>query len=193
LDGNWIFVVTQGDGVGPGTLDIISAGSATIAGSVSLGVQPTFSVIDPNLNRLYVVNTGDNTVSVFDTTNVNPPGPPAIPLLATVPVGTRPIGVTALPNGSLFYVANSGSNDVTVVSANSFSPLTTVALPAGADPVWIASEPTSSKVYVADKGTSETTIIQTVNNTITQNILAPSQITNCNTCALQQPVMIISR
>lgn len=190
LDGNWIFVVTQGDDVGPGTLDIISAGSTTIAGHVSLGVQPTFSMIDPNLNRLYVANTGDNTVSVFDTTNVNPSNSPAIPLLATVPVGTGPIGVTGLPNGSLFYVANSGSDDVTVVSANSFSPLTTVALPAGANPVWIASEPTSSKVYVADKGTSETTIIQTGNNTVTQNVPAPPCTSSC---ALQQPVMIISR
>jgi len=160
---------------------------------VSLGVQPTFSMIDPNLNRLYVANTGDNTVSVFDTTNVNPSGSPAIPLLAKVPVGTGPIGVAALPNGSLFYVANSGSDNVTVVSSNSFSPLTSVALPAGANPVWIASEPSSSKIYVADKGTSETTIIQTVNNTITQNIPAPSQITNCNVCALQQPVMIVTK
>lgn len=193
LDGFWIFVVTQGDGVGPGTLDIISAGSTAIVGSVSLGVQPTFSMIDPNLNRLYVANPGDNTVSVFDTTNVNPTGSPAIPLLATVKVGTGPIGIAALPDGSLFYVANSGSDDVTVVSANSFSVLTTVALPAGANPVWIASEPTSSKIYVADKGTSETTIIQTLNNTITQNILAPSQITNCNVCALQQPVMIMTK
>lgn len=193
LDGNWIFIVTQGDGVGPGTLDIISAGSATIAGSVSLGVQPTFSMIDPNLNRLYVANTGDNTVSVFDTTSVAPGPPATIPLLATVPVGTGPIGVAALPDGSMFYVANSGSDNVTVVSAHSFSPLTTVALPAGANPVWIASEPTSSKIYVADKGASETTIIQTVNNTITQNIPAPSQITNCHVCALQQPVMIVSK
>ena len=193
LDGFWIFVVTQGDGAGPGTLDIISAGSTAIVGQVSLGVQPTFSMIDPNLNRLYVANTGDNTVSVFDTTNVNPSGSPAIPLLAKVPVGTGPIGVAALPNGSLFYVANSGSDNVTVVSSNSFSPLTSVALPAGANPVWIASEPSSSKIYVADKGTSETTIIQTVNNTITQNIPAPSQITNCNVCALQQPVMIVTK
>ena len=90
------------------------------------------------------------------------------------------------------YVANSGSDNVTVVSGNSFSPLATVALPTGANPVWIASEPTSSKIYVADKGTSETTIIQTVNNTIAQNLLAPSQITNCNICALQQPVMILT-
>ncbi len=193
LDGFWIFVVTQGEAGGPGTLDIISAGSTSIVGSVPLGVQPTFSMIDPNLNRLYVANTGDNSVSVFDATNVTNTGSPPIPLLAKVQVGTSPIGVAALPNGSMFYVANSGSDDVTVVSSNSFSVLTPVALPAGANPVWIASEPTSSKIYVADKGTSETTIIQTVNNTITQNIPAPSQITNCNVCALQQPVMIVTK
>jgi len=192
-DGSWIFVVTQGDGVHAGTLDIISSGSTSIAGTASLGVQPTFSMVDPNLNRLYVANTGDNTVSVFDAASVAPPGPPAIPLLATVPVGTGPIGIAALPNGSMFYVANGGSDNVTVVSSNSFSPLATVALPAGANPVWIASEPTSTKIYVADKGTSETTIVQTVNNAITLNIPAPSQITNCQVCALQQPVMIVTQ
>ncbi|MGA2903125.1 MAG: YncE family protein [Candidatus Korobacteraceae bacterium] len=193
LDGNWIFIVTQGESGGPGALDIVSAGSATVAASVPLGVRPTFSVIDPALNRLYVVNNGDNTVSVFDASNVNTSNSPPIPLLATVPVGTGPTGVTALLDGSKFYVANAGSDDVTVVSANSFSPLTTVALPTGANPVWIASDPTSSKVYVADKGTTETTIIQTSNNTITANIPAPSQIVNCNVCALQQPVMIVTQ
>lgn len=193
LDGNWIFVVTQGDGINPGALDIITSTGTTVAASVPLGVGPTFSLLDPNLNRLYVVNTGGNTVSVFDASNVNLSNSPPINLLGTSAVGSMPIGLTPLANGSLFYVLNSGSNDVTVVSANSFSPLTTVTLPAGADPVYIASEPTSSKVYVADKGLSQTTIIQTSNNTITQNIPAPSQIPNCNVCALQQPVMIVTR
>ncbi len=194
-DGKWVFIVTQGDGVQPGALDVVSISKdpLTVAASVPLGVKPTYSVVDTNLNRLYVVNSGDNTVSVFDTSNVNVSSSPAIPLLATVTVGTDPIGVTPLPDGSRFYVANAGSNDVTVVSANSFSPLITVPLPAGANPVWIASEPTSTKVYVADKGTSETTVIQTSDNTVAQNIPAPSQITGCNICALQQPVMIITQ
>ena len=197
VNGNWIFIVTQGDGTGPGTLDIIDAstagGATTVAASVSLGVGPTISIIDPNLNRLYVANTGGNSVSVFDASNVNPSNSPAMPLLGTASVGTSPIGITPLANGSLFYVLNSGSNNVTVVSANSFSALTNVALPTGADPVFIASDPTSSKVYVADKGTSETTIIQTSNNTITQNIPAPTQVSGCtSSCALQQPMMIVT-
>jgi YVTN family beta-propeller protein len=192
-NGSWIFIAAQGDGVHPGALDIVSAGSASIAATIPLGVGPTFSVIDPNLNRLYVANTGDNTVSVFDASNVNISASPAMPLLATVTVGTTPIGITALANGSLFYVLNSGSNDVSVVSANSFSVLSSVTLPTGADPVFIASDPTSTKVYVADQGTTETTIIQTSNNTISQNIPAPSQISGCTTCALQQPVMIVTQ
>ncbi len=194
VGGSWIFVVTQGDGTNPGTLDIVATGTATVAASVPLGVQPTFSVVDPNLNRLYVANTGDNTVSVFDASNVNPANSPAMPLLATVPVGTSPVGITALQDGTKFYVVNGGSDNVTVVSASSFSPLTTVSLAAGANPAWIASDPTSSKVYVANPGTSNTTIIQTSNDTITQNIAAPAQDPSCtSSCALQQPVMIVTR
>jgi YVTN family beta-propeller protein len=193
-DGNWIFVATQGDGVGPGTLDIIAAGATSVAASVPLGVRPTFAIPDTTLNRLYVVNSGDNTVSVFDTSNVNPSGSPPIPLLATAAVGTTPIGLTPLADGTKFYVANSGSNDVTVVSASSFSTLTTIPLPSGANPVFMASDPTSSKVYVADPGISATTIIQTSNNTVTMNLPAPTQIAGCTSnCALQQPLMVVAQ
>jgi len=193
-DGNWIFVVTQGSGGSAGELEIISAGSIVVAGSVPLGVQPTSAVSDPTLNRLYVTNTGANSVSVFDTSNVNPANSPAIPLLGTVTVGVGPIGVTPLVNGLLFYVANAGSYNVSVVSASSFSVLTTVSLPAGANPVFIASDPTSSKVYVANQGTGNTTIIQTSNNAVTQNIAAPPQVSGCiNSCAPQTPMMVVSR
>src|SRR5664280_2210502 len=81
VDGSYIFVVTQGDGVNPGTLDILTPGTppAVAKKSVPLGVKPTYSYLDPHLNRLYVTNTGDNTVSVFD---VHIPSPPQIPPLA---------------------------------------------------------------------------------------------------------------
>jgi YVTN family beta-propeller protein len=193
-DGNWIFVATQGDGVGVGALDIIATGMTAVAASTPLGVRPTFALPDATLNRLYVVNSGDNTVSVFDSSNVNPSASAPIPLLAMVPVGTTPIGLTPLPDGTKVYVANSGSNDVTVVSASSFSPLTTVALPSGANPVFIAADPTSSKVYVADPGISATTIINTSNNSIATSISAPVQVSGCTSnCALQQPMMVITR
>jgi DNA-binding beta-propeller fold protein YncE len=194
-DGFYIFVVTQGDGVNPGALDIIDVNNFGVLPSVPLGVKPTFAVVDPNLNRLYVTNSGSNTVSVFDASNVNISNPKSpIPLLGTANVGAGPVSVTALPDGTRFYVANSGSNDVTDVSATSFAALGTIPLPSGANPVWIASEPTSSKVYVANQSGSSTTIIQTSNDAVATNIPAPAQDPNCtSSCALQQPVMIITQ
>jgi YVTN family beta-propeller protein len=190
----WVFIVTQGDGVNPGTLDLVAAGFSNIAATAPLGVQPNYAFVDPNRNRLYVTNGGDNTVSVFDGAAINQNNTPPIPLLATAPVGTNPVGVTALLDGTNFYVANAGSNTVSVLSQNSFSILSTVTLPSGANPVWIASEPTSQKVYVADQGTSETSIIQTSNNTISQNIQAPTQVSGCTTnCAYQTPLMILTQ
>jgi len=190
-DGSYIFVVTAGDGVNPGALDIISTSNYGVLPSVPLGVNPRFAFFDPTLVRLYVTNSGSNSVSVFDASNVNVSGSPPIPLLATVTVGTNPVSVTALPDGSRFFVANSLSNNVNDVSASSFAVLNTIALPVGANPVWIASEPTASKIFVANS--SYTSVIQTVNDALSVNLSAPAQSPSCtSSCPLQQPVMIIT-
>jgi YVTN family beta-propeller protein len=69
--------------------------------------------------------------------------------------------------------------------------LNTIPLPVGSNPVYIASEPTSSKIYVANQ--SSVSIIATANDALTSNIAAPAQNPNCiASCALQQPVMIIT-
>ncbi len=187
----YIFVVAEGDGVNPGALNIISTANYSTVPSVPLGVKPTFAYYDPNLVRLYVTNSGSNTVSVFDASNINFSNSPAIPLLGTATVGTAPVSVTALPDGTRFYVSNSGSDNVTDVSATSFAALRNISLPAGSTPGWIASEPTSTKVYVANQ--SSTSIIQTSNDAVVTNVAAPPQDPNCTTsCALQQPMMIIT-
>jgi DNA-binding beta-propeller fold protein YncE len=190
-DGAYVFVVTQGDGINPGALNIISTSNFSVLPSVPLGVKPGFAFFDPTLVRLYVTNSGSNTVSVFDASNINVNNSPAMPLLGTTTVGVNPVSVTALPNGTRFFVANGGSDTVTDASATSFAALNTIPLPTGSTPVWIASEPTSTKVYVANQ--SSTSVIQTVNDAIAVNVPAPSQDPNCSSsCALQQPVMIIT-
>ncbi len=196
LDGSYMYVVTQGDGTNPGALNLISTATNQVVATVALGVSPTFAILDPNLNRLYVTNKGSNSVMVFDASNVNLNNTPAIPLLGTASVGTAPVSVAALPNGTKFYTANSGSNDVTVVSATSFTAIKTV--PVGQDPVFAASEPSSSKIYITNYNSFSTSIIQTVNDTISQTINAPQQDPNCVStsaaaCALQQPFMVITK
>ncbi len=147
-DGAYVFVVTQGNGSTPGILDIINTANDTVGGSVPLGVGPTSISLDTYLNRLYVANTGSNSVTVLDATSVTLGVTPPIKTLATALVGSAPVSVAALPNGLNFYVANSGSNDVSVVSSSSFGVVGTV--PVGQNPVWVASEPSSTKIYAAN-------------------------------------------
>ena len=190
-DSAYVFVVNKGDGTNPGSMNIIATLSNQVVATLPLGVAPTFAYMDPHLLRLYVVNTGGNSVTVFDLSNFNLSANPPLNTLATVNVGNGPVGLTALPDGTRFYTANAVSNDVTVVSATSFAALKTI--PVGQDPVWIASEPTSTKIYTANKGSGNVSIIQTVNDSLVTNMAAPPQDPNCSSsCALQQPMMILT-
>jgi len=190
-DSLYVFVVNKGDGTNPGSLSIITTTNDQVAASVPLGVAPTFAFIDSHLQRLYVTNSGSNSVLVFDLTSINVSNNPPLTTLATVNVGSGPVGVTALPDGTRFYTANSLSNDVTVVSATSFGVLKTI--PVGQDPVWITSEPSSTKIYTANKGSGNVSIIQTLNDSVVTNMNAPQQDPNCSSnCPLQQPMMILT-
>jgi YVTN family beta-propeller protein len=194
-DGNYVFVVTQGNGGGPGALDIINTTTFAIGGTVPLGISPTFGYLDTVLNRLYVTNTGSNSVTVFDVSNVVLAASPPITTLATVNVGSAPVSVAALPNGRSVYVANSVSNDVSVVNSNNLIVVATV--PVGQVPRFIATEPSSSKVYTANAGSGTISIINTVNNTVVLNMPAPQQDPTCDikvsTCPLQRPQMILTQ
>ena len=194
-DGNYVFVVTQGNGGGPGALDIINTTTFAIGGTVPLGISPTFGYLDTVLNRLYVTNTGSHSLTVFDVSNVVLAASPPITTLATVNVGSAPVSVAALPNGLSVYVANSVSNDVSVVNSNNLTVVATV--PVGQVPRFIATEPSSSKVYTANAGSGTISIINTVNNTVVLNMPAPQQDPTCDikvsTCPLQRPQMILTQ
>jgi len=194
-DGAYVFVVTQGNGTSPGTVDIINTANDTIGGSVPVGLGPTAITLDTVLNRLYVANTAGNTVTTLDATSVALGVNPPIKTLGTTTVGSAPVSVAALPNGTNFYVANSGSNDVSVVSSNSLLVVGTVGV--GQNPVFVATEPSSTKVYTANAGSGTISIIQVSNNTLVLNMPAPQQDPTCDpqvsTCPLQRPRMIITQ
>ena len=194
-DGAYIFVVCQGNGTGNGFVDIINTATNTVAASVPVGVGPTAASLDTFYNRLYVANTGDNTVTVFNVADISLGVTPALPTLATVPVGSAPVSVAALPNGLSFYVANSGSNNVSVVSSSSFQVVGTI--PVGQKPVFVATEPSSTKVYAANAFSGTVSIIQVSNNTVTLNLTAPPQDPTCDpqvsTCAPQQPLQVMTQ
>src|SRR5262249_41811147 len=99
----------------------------------------------------YITNSGDNTVSVIDTTSNT--------VTATITVGNSPFGVAVTPDGSTVYVANSMDNTVSVIptSVN----METGVIPVGTIPQGVAVTPDGSLVYVANSIDNTVSVIPT--------------------------------
>jgi YVTN family beta-propeller protein len=111
-DGQKVYVLTQGDG----KLSTIDTATDTITSSLPVGAGANFVLYDAHLQRLYVTNPANSTLSVFSVTG----GPGDTPQLlsainlAGVAVSGNyptcanlcPVSVTALPDGSRVYVAS---------------------------------------------------------------------------------------
>jgi YVTN family beta-propeller protein len=116
-DSHRAYVLTQGDGqlvTIDTTTDTVPAGS-----NISVGAGANFEAYDSHLNRLYVTNPANGTISVISTAGgagdtptllrsiaipgLNATTSPACPSCTT----PSPSSVAALPDGSRFYVASS--------------------------------------------------------------------------------------
>ena len=131
-DGLFVFVVNQGDGtvsVIDTSLEIVlpCSGPSCIGGNAirvgsSASSSPNFAFYEPKLKRLYVSNTGENTVSVIKANGIDLGSVPQVlpEKLKDVPVSGAPTSVTALSDGTRAYAALGncavGVNHTTLVS-----------------------------------------------------------------------------
>jgi YVTN family beta-propeller protein len=163
---------------------------------------------DSKAQRLYVVNSTSNTLSVFDTsalatnaptiTEVKPQSPIALP------AGSGPVSVAALSDGSKVYTGNMGDGSVSIIDARNLALKTTLSVkPTSSSDavvrvVALAASPDASKVYAAvpDTVTADgkviqppgTSIIAAANDTILQNNGTPITIP----APFQDPVSCVS-
>jgi YVTN family beta-propeller protein len=98
----------------------------------------------------YVVNTGDGTASVIDTTTNTVVGIPN-------PMGREPWGVAVTPDGKHAYVANRGSNNVSMIDTATNMVVATVVV--GNVPFNVAVTPDGNHAYVANAGSSNVSVI----------------------------------
>jgi len=100
--------------------------SNSVVAEISVGGRPQGVALNPSGDRLYVTDSGGNSVFVIDTT-----ANPNI-VLGTVTVGTSPFGIAVEPTGTRVYVAG-GPNVVSVIDATTNTVVKTVTV--GNDPV----------------------------------------------------------
>jgi len=106
---------------------------------VPVGRIPCVVAVNPTTNMIYVVNHGDDTVTVVDG-NQNVP-------VATLPVGSRPQGIALDSVRNLVYVANKHGASVSVIDGRQNRVVST--LKTGKNPYALAVNPGSGQLYVA--------------------------------------------
>jgi YVTN family beta-propeller protein len=117
--------------------------------------NPSQVVWDDKLQRVYVLNSGSNTVNIYNG------AAPSLTLLRTVNLQASPLGIAVLDNGTKFYVLLNGApGSVAVYNTQSFQQTATV--PVQFSPVSIAAAPGSSKVYVVNMAGDAPTASATV-------------------------------
>jgi YVTN family beta-propeller protein len=104
-EANGKMYVTTKDDRGEGKVVIIN-GFNIEAAPISVGHDPKEIAYNPSNSKMYVVNGGDSTVSVIDSTDR---------VVETISVGFEPVAIAYSPFNNRMYVTNSGSDTVSVI------------------------------------------------------------------------------
>jgi len=101
------------------------------------------------LNRVYVLNSSSNNVSVIDGISNT--------FIGNVIIGSGPFGVGVNSVTNQIYVAKFGSNNVTVIDGNSNMVITTITV--GSNPVGVGVNPITNRIYVTNWGSHSVSVI----------------------------------
>jgi YVTN family beta-propeller protein len=136
----------------------IDVSGDTEVSSVQMGLGPVHGALLPSGGELYVANSLDDSVSVYNPSSTAV----IIPTIISLPAGSVPVFVATTEDGNV-YVADSGNGTVAAISTVSnvatIIPLT--ASPAAFRPVAMAETPNGQKLYVANEGNNSVSVITT--------------------------------
>lgn len=136
-----------------GTISVLNGWDNTVITTVYAGKEPRGIAVSPDGKQVFVANSGDNTVSVLETTdylNYN--------LTHTVAVGLEPYAIAVTPDGNQVYVTNRGENTVAVFDTVDY---VASGIIVGNNPWGIAISPDGSKAYVTNETDNSVTVIYT--------------------------------
>jgi uncharacterized protein len=117
-------------------------------------INPHAVVVNPKTNKVYAVNTGNNTVTVMNGSTNS---------ITTVGVGTGPMAISINSVTNKIYVGNSGSGTVSVIDGATDAVSATVEV--GALPYVVAVNPVTNKIYISKTFNNAMTVIDGATNT----------------------------
>jgi YVTN family beta-propeller protein len=116
-------------------------------GTIPVGLNPGQVVVNPATHSVYVVNTGDNTVSVIDSEKLT--------VTKVIPVGKGPTAIAINPLVGVVFVANSSAGSITGIQGTKV--VGTVHI--GGNPVAMVVDVALNQLYVADAARNQVEIL----------------------------------
>jgi DNA-binding beta-propeller fold protein YncE len=161
----------------PGSLSRIDVSGDSVSSIATTGVAPVHAEWLPNGTKIYVANSGEDTISATSTANPIAATTITLPQLCNPPgCASRPVFVTTTENGKM-YVANSANGTMavinttsdTVVAETAVDPTMPVPNPTP-QPVALVELPNAQKIYSVNQGNNTVTSFSTVDDTVLTTI-----------------------
>ena len=137
-----------------------------------MGTTPSGVVVSPDGQRLYVANTGSNTVSVINTaTGQRIDATPSNIFSTDISVGSSPGALAVSADGKRLYVANTGSGTVSVINTDTYQRIDANPSNIFSTDITVGSSPSAlalgadGRLYVANRGSNTVSVINTATNT----------------------------
>jgi len=147
---HYVISLTTNGPLDPGTAGRIDVSGDTYSGVFNTGVAPVHAALTANGSKLYVANSGEDTVSVNNVSS------PTVVGTISMPAGAQPVFAQTAENGNV-YVANYGNT--TISQINTASDVVVGSVSVGGQPVALAEMPNAQKLYVAQQGPGAVTSI----------------------------------
>jgi YVTN family beta-propeller protein len=158
---NLSYVPLVKDALGQTALNAIgplAVGFAPLA--IPVGFYPVGTAVNPQTNRIYVANSGNDSVSVLDGASNT--------LVSTVPVGRLPCAAGVNPMTNRVYISSVNSNDVSVIDGVTNAVMATV--PVGRGPCAVVVNPPNNRIFVGNYSDNSISVVDGNTNAVVATI-----------------------
>lgn len=129
---------------------VVDLTSNKVVTTFQVGTGPAGLALSPDQSRLYVAESGDNTLTVINTSTNT--------VVATIPVGHSPFAVAVSPDGKKVYVSNNGDNTISIIDTAMDQVTGTINV--GESPWGIKTNPRTGDVYVLNQYDGTVSVIE---------------------------------
>jgi YVTN family beta-propeller protein len=148
VNANGTIYVTES---GRNVVAVLGGSASAISAEVPVGVNPVNLTVLPNGKKIYVVNRGDNSVTVIDTSDKS------VVTTLSDPLASTPVWAVPSADSSHVYVVNQGSSNVTVINATNDSVIANLAV--GTSPNYAVFDTQNQRVVITNPAAGSISVI----------------------------------